>query len=251
MNWTSALDIVLLLRLVAAHVLVDHIMGLDTRGRDSATGQARIRRAVVHGAVAALATYLLAARWTAWWLPVIVFAGHVVSDVTTARRPGRPAVDVLDQLGHILLLTVCWLLLSGTGLSTVVGGLSGLVYEPAVWALLLAYAAVIWPAGRLVGAFTARWKDRCSPEDERQDGLDYGGLWIGRLERILVVTFILLNHFEAIGFLVAAKSILRYGEISRGGSRREAEYVLIGTMMSFMIAIIAGVLAAWLMGTRP
>ncbi len=97
-----------------------------------------------------------------------------------------------------------------------------------------------------MGAFTARWKGSRVGEGATTDGLDEGGLWIGRLERFLVLTFILLNHFEAIGFLVAAKSILRYGEISRGGARSEAEYVLIGTMMSFAAAIVVGVLAGWL-----
>jgi len=246
MNWTNALDIVLLLRLIAAHVLVDFIIGLDAPGRGSTATSVAPKSAVLHGLAAAVTAYVFAARWDAWWLPAVMFAAHVVSDVTTACRTRRPAVNVLDQLGHVLLLTVCWLLLTGRGTAILADGWAHLWHDPATLAVLLAYAVVIWPAGRLVGAFTARWKDRCSPADERRDGLDYGGLWIGRLERILVVTFILLNHFEAIGFLVAAKSILRYGEISRGGSRSEAEYVLIGTMMSFVVAIAAGVIAAWL-----
>jgi hypothetical protein len=52
-----------------------------------------------------------------------------------------------------------------------------------------------------------------------------------------VLTFILLNQFEAVGFLLAAKSILRFKE----AETLKSEYVLIGTMLSFAIAIAFGI----------
>ena len=64
------------------------------------------------------------------------------------------------------------------------------------------------------------------------------GRLIGILERILVLTFMILNQFEAIGFLIAAKSILRYND----SDTIKTEYVLIGTMSSYMIAIFFGIL---------
>ncbi len=54
----------------------------------------------------------------------------------------------------------------------------------------------------------------------------------------LVLTFILLNQFEAVGFLIAAKSILRY----KNDDVLKTEYVLIGTMLSFGISIALGVI---------
>lgn len=63
------------------------------------------------------------------------------------------------------------------------------------------------------------------------------GRLIGILERILVLTFMLLHQFEAIGFLIAAKSILRYND----SNTIKTEYVLIGTMSSYMIAIFFGI----------
>jgi hypothetical protein len=245
MNWLSALDVALLLRLIVAHIVVDYLVVPGVRTRGSAFDRTTLRGAIEHGLVSAVVAYVFAARWTSWWLALVVLVGHVVSDLVNARSTPRPAVGALDQLGHLLLLTGCWLLLSGIGLSTLGGSLSRLFGDPTAWALVLAYATVILPAGWAVGAFTARWSSGLDHGKDCRDGLAEGGLWIGRLERVLVVTFILLNHFEAIGFLVAAKSILRYGEVSRGASRREAEYVLVGTMMSFIVAILVGVLAAW------
>jgi hypothetical protein len=67
--------------------------------------------------------------------------------------------------------------------------------------------------------------------------LPNAGKLIGIIERWLVLTFILLNQFEAVGFLLAAKSILRFKE----AETLKSEYVLIGTMLSFATAIAFGI----------
>jgi hypothetical protein len=46
------------------------------------------------------------------------------------------------------------------------------------------------------------------------------------------------NQFDAVGFLIAAKSILRF----KDDNTLKTEYVLIGTMLSFGIAIACGLL---------
>jgi len=61
---------------------------------------------------------------------------------------------------------------------------------------------------------------------------------IGIIERFLVLTFVILNQFEAVGFLIAAKSILRF----KDDNTIKTEYVLIGTMLSFGIAIALGII---------
>jgi hypothetical protein len=53
----------------------------------------------------------------------------------------------------------------------------------------------------------------------------------------MILSFILLNQFAAIGFLLAAKSILRFKESE---ASKMSEYVLLGTLISFSIAIIIG-----------
>jgi hypothetical protein len=67
--------------------------------------------------------------------------------------------------------------------------------------------------------------------------LPNAGKLIGIIERFLVLTFILLNQYAAVGFLIAAKSILRF----KPDETLKTEYVLIGTMLSFGIAIAIGV----------
>jgi len=70
------------------------------------------------------------------------------------------------------------------------------------------------------------------------DDLPNAGKLIGIIERFLVFTFIILNQFEAVGFLIAAKSILRF----KDDNTVKTEYVLVGTMLSFGIAIALGII---------
>jgi len=74
--------------------------------------------------------------------------------------------------------------------------------------------------------------------NDGNDDLPNAGKLIGIIERFLVLTFIILNQFETVGFPIAAKSILRFKE----DNTIKTEYVLIGTMLSFGIAIASGII---------
>ncbi|MCC7475747.1 MAG: hypothetical protein IT425_10145 [Pirellulales bacterium] len=64
-------------------------------------------------------------------------------------------------------------------------------------------------------------------------GFADGGKLIGQLERFLIFLLVLAAHPEGVGFLIAAKSVFRFGELSDRRNRLEAEYITIGTLMSF------------------
>ena len=48
----------------------------------------------------------------------------------------------------------------------------------------------------------------------------------------------LMQHYEALGLLIAAKSIIRFGDTQT----RKTEYVLAGTLLSIFIAVVAGLM---------
>lgn len=75
-------------------------------------------------------------------------------------------------------------------------------------------------------------------ESESCSNIKNAGALIGILERILAIAFVLLGQFEAIGFIVAAKSILRFKDTDTA----KTEYVLAGTFLSFGIAILCGLM---------
>ena len=54
----------------------------------------------------------------------------------------------------------------------------------------------------------------------------------------------------AIGFLIAGKSILRVGRDNDQDVRKKTEYVLIGTLISFTVAIIIGLLTKYIINSQ-
>lgn len=66
-------------------------------------------------------------------------------------------------------------------------------------------------------------------------GLAGAGRLIGYAERMLIFVFVLADAPSAIGFLVTAKSIFRFDSVQR--ERAHAEYIIIGTLLSFAYAV--------------
>jgi hypothetical protein len=68
-------------------------------------------------------------------------------------------------------------------------------------------------------------------------GNDNAGKIIGMLERLFIFGFVVSNFWEGIGFLLAAKSIFRFGDLKENKEIKQTEYILIGTLLSFGLAI--------------
>ncbi len=93
-------------------------------------------------------------------------------------------------------------------------------------ALLSGLIAATFAGGPAVGGLMTRYKAQAQP-----DGLDNAGRIIGLLERALIYLMVMVGDPIGIGFLIAAKSILRFDTASQ--SREISEYVIIGTLASF------------------
>lgn len=72
-----------------------------------------------------------------------------------------------------------------------------------------------------------------------ENSIFHAGALIGYTERSLILLFVVLSQYEAIGFLIAAKSILRFTEASSGNVK--SEYVLCGTLLSLFFSLISGI----------
>ena len=62
------------------------------------------------------------------------------------------------------------------------------------------------------------------------------GTVIGTIERIIIVIFLSIQQYSAIGFVLTAKSIARYNKISE--HKEFGEYYLLGTLTSVLFAIV-------------
>lgn len=121
-----------------------------------------------------------------------------------------------------------------------------------VLAFLIGGWLTTYPAGRLV-AWLLRSKTaqlEHSPTDEHlikvhDRGFPDGGKVIGCLERLLIYLFVLSDALGAVGFLIAAKSIFRFGELADQQNRLEAEYITIGTLTSFVVGLALATGVRW------
>ena len=66
-----------------------------------------------------------------------------------------------------------------------------------------------------------------------------GGRVIGPLERVLVFGFAVGGNYRGVAAILAAKGILRFPEISKDeGDGSRAEYVLVGSFVSWFLALV-------------
>ncbi|MCK9343596.1 MAG: DUF3307 domain-containing protein [Massilibacteroides sp.] len=76
---------------------------------------------------------------------------------------------------------------------------------------------------------------------ENKEELKNAGLLIGNLERTLTLILVVIGHYEVVGFIIAAKSILRFKE----SDTAKTEYVLVGTLLSYSVALIGGLIIVY------
>jgi len=96
------------------------------------------------------------------------------------------------------------------------------------------------PASVLIKTMISRWMP--FNEVKQNNSLQDAGKYIGILERLFVLAFIVSGHWEGIGFLIAAKSVFRFGDIKEYEGLKLTEYFMIGTLLSFGIAIFTGLM---------
>jgi len=225
----------LLLRLLIAHLLTDFVLQPTSWVKDKKQKKQRSPKLYFHVLIAGATAYLFAGLWHNWWLPLIIIITHFFIDLWKLNRPENLTYFLLDQLFHILVVIALWISIS-FDLHTVWAYLIALTQNTKFWLIATGYVLVTWPLGYIIGMATEKWRDAA---EVNKEGLAKAGVWIGFFERLLILTFIISNQFAAVGFLIAAKSILRFSD--KENTQKKTEYVLIGTLMSFAFAAIIGI----------
>jgi len=233
--------LVLLFQWLAVHFFTDFVLQTKKLIQNKKDHKAASWFLYVHCLLHAGLVYLLLPDKALWQIPAIIFVTHYCIDLWKLYRKENALYFIIDQLLHIIVLVITWLTFyrptDWIGLH-----LNQLLNNYNAWVILSAYMFIIFPMSNLLGYATQRWRADIESSSERSaTSLSEAGKWIGIFERILVLTFVIYNHFEGIGFLIAAKSILRFNDIKGEHMRKEAEYVLIGTLMSFSLSIITGI----------
>ena len=170
---------------------------------------------------------------------------HLAMDWTKVRlvslnKMGDGAAGFFaDQVLHFMTVAATAWFIARPSTASVVAQLQGFRSEIAKPLLLLVvYVGVIFGGGYLVRLVTKPLlKGNLEIIGESTDELQNAGMYIGWLERFVVLTSLVLQSPATVGLVLTAKSIARYPELK---SVRFAEYFLIGTLLSVTLGILGG-----------
>lgn len=234
----------LFIRLILAHLLADFFLQPSAWVEDRAKNSYRSPSLYLHIGIHFALSCILVWRWDFIPYAFLLAAIHGLIDVfKTFGQKNYPIwAFYLDQILHVISIGFVYLLYTEqlANIMQFAGNISLIK--------LTAYLFVTFPASILIRISIGHWSPSTEPDDSISlKGLFYAGTWIGVLERVLVLTFILNNQWSAIGFLIAAKSVFRFGDLKELREFHLTEYILIGTLLSFGLAIFTGLLVLYCM----
>lgn len=157
----------------------------------------------------------------------------------TARKilPDDSKTFLLDQLLHVAALAGVAILLTGNPVGQLVEHIGQLMPTKAqILEVAVVYVAVVFGGGYLIRNLT-RGLAKHTP-DSPPDPLPNAGLYIGWLERLLVLTAIVVQTPTLVGLILTGKSIARFPELK---DARFVEYFLIGTLLSLFLSLLGGI----------
>lgn len=178
-------------------------------------------------------------------LAVIVGTHYLIDIWKTYQRFELPYF-LADQVAHIAILAAVSAWLSGMSLSALGDELTSLITASSL-AVLCIYVLALTPLSIVMSLALRPYINQFDDTERDQVGLANAGEWIGFLERMLIISFVLLGQYSAVGFLLAAKSVFRFGDMRRASDRKHTEYILLGTLLSFTLAIALGQLGRYIL----
>ncbi|KUI97406.1 DUF3307 domain-containing protein [Vibrio sp. MEBiC08052] len=199
--------------------------------------------ALLQGIALSVPAMVLGMDWrTTACLIAIVAVIHVLIDLWQAtRNPHQFTHMVAEQALHtVVFALLAFYITTDITISTM------LQHDKFAQGMLvaLAYVLVLKPTSVGIGSLLNKYSMTVTDNHPQMNGLVAGGELIGYLERILILTFTLVGSYAAVGFVFTAKSIFRFGELNKSDSRNLTEYVLIGSLLSVVIATLVGTLVS-------
>lgn len=220
-----------LIKLLSAHLFGDFFLQPNRWVAEKEDKKLKSGKLYLHVAVHIGLIFLMFLDVSVFPQALIIGASHLVIDACKLQFQ-KPSTKRLwffaDQLMHLLVIVTVWF-----AFSTEANVDIALLQNEKLWLYLFGALFLTSPTAVIIRVAIARFIP-----DKNTMSLHNAGKFIGILERLLIYTFITTQHFEAVGFLLAAKSIFRFGDLKEGSDLKLTEYVLIGTLLSFGIAII-------------
>jgi len=234
----------LALQLLLAHFVGDFVLQPAKWVEDKLQKKARSKYLYFHIGVHLLLLLLLLQFQHLGAIALIVVLHYLIDlgKLTFTNSKNYRWLFVVDQVLHLLVLATILYWIEPYQIP-----FSDLLQKKNL--LLITFLVfVTYVSGIIMRMLLAPYIDEVAKDDEPGEGgsLKNAGTYIGMLERLFVFGFILMQQWSAIGLLIAAKSVFRFGDLNKGKNRKLTEYVLIGTLLSFGLAILSGMFYMYL-----
>lgn len=223
-----------IVRLLLAHVVGDFIFQTDGFCRAKLEKGWRGLQIYLHSFLIFILSWIALWSFSSWWLALIIGVTHLLID--SVKKRDNLASFVIDQVAHMVCIVIVGYVAISIGQDVVFNHDDGRVSKVCLYALI--FLLNCKPANILIKHLLKAYSVQPPKESTGNDEEIRSGKLIGNLERWLIIVFMLCEQYEAIGFLVAAKSIIRY----KDGDVSKTEYVLAGTLLSVFISVISGFL---------
>lgn len=230
----------ILIKIFLAHLIGDFFLQPNSWINDKNERKWRSPWLWAHSLIHFLLIMMVLWNWSVWPVALFIAGTHLVIDgikLTFQRDSTRMRWFAIDQIAHLFILVAAWIFYWDVPIIDVPAQVD------VIWVILTGVLFVTFPTSIIIQQFMHSWSQQFESND---DGTLRGaGTYIGILERFFIIIAILSSNLSVIGFLLAAKSVFRFGDLSRSEDRKLTEYILIGTLLSFLIAILTGLAMIW------
>ncbi|MBR5912317.1 MAG: DUF3307 domain-containing protein [Bacteroidales bacterium] len=222
----------LLILQLLAHLVSDFYLQTENSCKSKADNAFKSRHLYFHALITFACAWLFSMSLGYWWAALMIAMLHLVIDGLKSVCKNLKGAFFIDQLLHLAVIVAVVITFNN------IGEISLPIWLPETKVLLwiVAFVFCLRPANFIIQNIFKEAKISI-PDSGKEQSLPNAGRVIGNVERMLTLVFVMLGQYEAIGFLLAAKSLLRFRETDTVKS----EYVLVGTLLSFGIAILMGV----------
>lgn len=226
----------ILLSMILSHFITDFVLQSDKMVMEKNSKSWKSAYLLLH----ILITFLTALFFTRNLIfSIFVSIFHYFIDILKVELTNKKKWNEIkrltfDQFLHILSILISWYFITFYNINFGIDLANKLMRNNHFILYLLSYILVVFPYSYVVKMSTIPFFTK----EMDTNTVSNAGKYIGIFERILIITFIYLGELSSIGFLIAAKSILRFTD----NDKKQTEYVLIGSLISYVLAIITAII---------
>lgn len=225
-------------KLILAHLLGDFLLQPNSWVADKENRKLKSKYLYLHILIHTVLTFIFLWDLQLWWVAILVGVSHFIIDVCKLifqNIKTKKRWFFIDQFLHVLVIAGVSFYFKEFDLA--------ILQNQDFLKVLMAVLFLTTPSSIIIKILLSSWTPVAEAQNNIQtESLTSAGKYIGILERLLVFIFILVNHWEGVGFMVAAKSVFRFSDLAQAKQRKLTEYVLVGTLLSFGVAVLTGIL---------